>query len=53
MVGWNVHPKQLVAQLLLKDKCFILFLCYLFMSLIVVHELCVFENDLYVVVMNY
>jgi hypothetical protein len=24
MVGWNVCPKQLVAQLFLNDKCFIL-----------------------------
>jgi hypothetical protein len=42
MVGWNVCPKQLVAQLILKDKCFKL-LCMNY----------VYENDLYVVVMSY
>jgi hypothetical protein len=30
MVGWNVHPLQLVAQLLLKDKCFI-FVSYFYL----------------------
>jgi hypothetical protein len=34
MVGWNIRPKQLVAQLLQKDKCFIYVIV---MSLIVVH----------------
>jgi hypothetical protein len=27
MVGWNVHPLQLVAHLFLKDKCF--YLCFI------------------------
>jgi hypothetical protein len=52
MFGWNIHPKQLIAQPLLKDKCLSNF-CLVFMSQIVVHELSVFENDLYVVVMSY
>jgi hypothetical protein len=26
MVGWNIGPKHLVAQIIIKDKCFILFL---------------------------
>ena len=52
MVGWNVCPKQLVAQRFLKDKCLSIFYI-VFMSQIVVHELCVFENDLYDIVMNF
>jgi hypothetical protein len=34
MVGWNVRPKQLVAQLLFKDKYFILLLSYLHVLLL-------------------
>jgi hypothetical protein len=52
MVGWYVHPKQLLAQPLLKDKCLSIFFLA-FMIQIVVHELCVFENDLYVFVMKF
>jgi hypothetical protein len=52
MVGWNVYPKQWVAQPLLKNNCLSIF-CLVFMSQIVVHELYVFENDLYDNVMNF
>jgi hypothetical protein len=46
MVGWNVHPKQLVAQLFIKDKCFILFLLYLYYEFIwLCIELCSMAPD--------
>jgi len=50
MVGWNVCPKHLVARLLFKMS--VLSCIDLFTYVIVVHELYVNENDLYVVVMN-
>jgi len=37
---------------ILEEKCFILSLCCIY-ELIDVHELCVFRNELYVVVLNY
>jgi hypothetical protein len=50
MVGWNIRPKQLVARFLFKIS--VLSCTELFTCVIVVHELCMNENDLYVVVMN-
>jgi hypothetical protein len=50
MVGWNVRPKQLVARFLFKMS--VLSCTELFTCVIVVHELCVNENELYPVVMN-
>jgi hypothetical protein len=48
MVGWNVHPKQLVARFMLKIS--VLSCIELFTCVIVVRELYVNDNDLYVVV---
>jgi hypothetical protein len=50
MVGWNIRPRQLVARFLLKIS--VLSCIELFTCVISVNEICVIENDLYVVVMN-
>jgi hypothetical protein len=52
MIGWNIHPKQFVAQLFGKDKCFIVLMSYI-MSLILLCISNVNEIDLYVVLMIY
>jgi hypothetical protein len=49
-VGWNVHPKDMVAQFLFKIR--VLYCIDLFTCVIIVHELCANENDLYATLMN-